>query len=251
MAITGTDRGTGTNNASGTSFTLSPASNFNAGVGSWAVFVIAADNGATNGASNNINTVTDTLNNTWTKRQSPLFDNGAANAGVQGAFFTTPMNGGTLTTGTTITVTFGNNVAVAKAWALMEITPSAGATLEYVTGGVNTGSATANPTVTTTSITEGNIVIAGLFNEQGTTQVVTEDADTTNGTWSTQQTIDVGTTTSGMCVASQRKVVTATGTQTYNPTLLTSSDVILSWIELREVVAAVAGHGWWGTGYGW
>jgi hypothetical protein len=231
MAITGTDRGTGTHNTSALSFTLSPASNLAAG--SWAVLVIAVDNADTSGAAHSTFTVTDSLGNTWTRRISPLYDPGTASSGVEGAIFTTPQNGGTLTTGTTITVTFDASTT-AKAWTLMEVVPSSGFYLKYVTGGVNTGSATTTPTVTTGSIDNGNIVIGGLFNEQGTGQTVTGDGDTTNGSWSTQQTAEVGTTAAGMTVSSQRKVVTATATQTFNPTLGVSSDVILGWIQLTE-----------------
>lgn len=233
MAITGTDRGTGTNNTGATTFTLSPASNLAAG--SWAVLVVAADNAHTNGAAFSTFAVTDTLGNVWTRRISPLYDPGGAKAGVEGGIFTTDMNAGVLTTGTTITVTF-NASSTAEAWTLMEIVPtSAMFAIAFVTGAVNAGAATASPTVTTSSITSGDMVIGGLFNEQGTGQTVTGDADTTNGNWSTQQTNEIGTTAAGMTVSSQRKVVTSTATQTFNPTLGTSSDVILGWIALTEV----------------
>lgn len=233
MAITGTDRGTGTNNTSATTFTLAPASNFAAG--SMAVLVIAADNSNTSGVAHGTFTVTDTLSNTWTRRLSGLYDPGAANAGVEGAIFTTPMNGGTLTTGTTITVTFGV-VCVAEAWTLMEVVPTAGSVIGYVNGAAGAGSATTAPTITTGSITSGNMVIGALFNEQGTGQTVTGDADTTNGSWSAQQTAEIGSTAAGMTVSSQRKIVTATATQTFNPTLGVSSDVFLGWIQLTETL---------------
>jgi len=228
MALSGTDRGVGTHNTAG-NFTLSPASNFTAG---WAVLCLAADNASAGGVGSVI-TVTDSLSNTWTRRISPLYDPVGASAGVEGGIFTTPQDGGTLTTGTTITVTF-TNAAVAKTWTLMQVS---GTSISYVTGNVNVGSATNAPTVTTASIPSGDMVIAALFNESGTGQTVTADSDSTNGAWSTQQTAEIGTTTSGMTVASQRKVVTATATQTYNPTLGVSSDVILGWIELSESVA--------------
>jgi hypothetical protein len=62
----------------------------------------------------------------------------------------------------------------------------------------------------------------------------TGDADTTNGSWTNEQEIGNGTGTSGAAVTSQAKVVTATATQTYNPTL-TSADQIIGWIEVTEV----------------
>jgi hypothetical protein len=231
VALTGTDRGTGTHNTSATSFTLSPASNFTAGA--MAVLCVANDNSGSAGAVQVIN-VTDSLGNTWTRRASPIIDPGAANAGQEGGIYTTPQNGGTLQTGTVITVTFANNT-VAKTWTLMEVTAGAGKVVRYVTSGIGTGgTGTTSPTITTGSITNGRMVIAALFLEAGTTETITQDADTTNGTWSAQQTAEIGSTTSGSNIASQRKVVTATATQTYNPTLGIAGDLCLAWIELRE-----------------
>lgn len=231
MAITGTDRGTGSDNTAALTFTLSPASNFSSGT--LAVLVVAVDNADTRGEAHSTFTVTDTSGNTWTLRISPLYDPGAASTGIEGAIFTTAQNGGTLTTGTTITVTFDASTT-AKAWTLMEVAPTSGYAITYVTGASGAGIATNTPSITTGSITSGNMVIGGMFNEYGTTQVVTEDADTSNGSWSTQQTAAVGSAASGITVASQRKVVTATATQTYNPTLSLFSDVIMGWIELSE-----------------
>lgn len=246
MAITATARGTYTDNAGSTTSTFSPSGNFASG--SWAVIFIAADNSASAGGSNNITSVTDDLGNTWTKRNNALYDPGAANAGVQGASFTCPMDKGPLTTSTVITVTFGA-ATTADCGVLWEVTPSAGWQLAYGTGAVGTGSATTTPTVTTSSITSGNIVFGGLFNEEGTGQVVTGDADASSGSWSTQQTAAIGTGATGMVVQSQYKVVTGTATQTFNPTLGTSSDVILGWISMFENVNPKVpdwvGGGWW------
>lgn len=237
-ALTGTDRGTGSNNSSSTTTTLSPASNFSAG--SIAVLVISADNSVGGGATENFTSVTDTLGNTWIEQNTLVYDPGTTNAGVQGAFYTTNQGGGTLQTSTTITITFADATQV-EAWTLIEVAPSAGNTVSVVNSGDGTGSATTTPTVTTGSITNTNMVIGGLFNEQGSAQVVTGDLDTTNGTWSIQQTTGIGSGASGQTISSQYKVVTATATQTFNPTLLTSSDVILGWIELQEVAAPVTG----------
>lgn len=233
MALTGSDRGTGTHSAGATSLTLSPSANFAAG--SWAALAIAVDNAGGGGAAMSTFTVTDSLGNTWTRRVSPLYDPGTASSGVEGAIFTTDQDAGVLQTGTVITVTF-NTSPVAKAWNLHEVAPGAGNGVAFVTGGVNTGAATAAPTVTTGSIASGDMVIGALFNEAGTTQTVTGDADTTNGTWSARMLAQAGSTTSGMVCSSQRKVTTGAGTQTFNPGLGISSDVILGWIQLHETV---------------
>jgi hypothetical protein len=78
-----------------------------------------------------------------------------------------------------------------------------------------------------------------LFYEWETVPI-TPDADTTNGSWSTQQSTAQGTTTNGIAVASQRKVVTATATQTYNVTLDNVADCILGWIQLTETAGGGA-----------
>lgn len=232
MAITVADRGTGTNNSANTSWTLAPGSNFAAG--SMAVLVVAADNGAASGAANDLGVVTDSHGNEWRQLIIPLFDNGAASAGVQGAIYCTEMQHGVLTTGSTITVRTGAS-ATAKAWTLKEIIPTSGSfRIAYVTGGVNAGSTATAPTVTTGSITNGDCVIGASFTEYGTAEVVTGDADATSGSWSTQQTTSIGSTTSGMCVSAQHKIVTATATQTFNPTLGTSADTILGWVQFTE-----------------
>ncbi len=234
MAITGTDRGTGTNTTAATSFTLAPSGNFASG--SWGVLVVASDNSAASGNAFATFSVSDTLGNTWTRRISPLYDPGGADAGVEGAIFTTSMNGGTLATTTTITVSFGSDSPGHKAWTLMEIVPSGGSTLAYEEGGVSVGSSSSAPTVTTNSIASANVVIGALFSE-GDGGGITEDGDTTNGSWSTQQTTSTGSGAGLMAVASQRKIVTATATQTYNPTLAAGRDCILGWIELSESAA--------------
>lgn len=230
MALSATARGTATDTNLNSSWSFNPASNFSA-ASSWGVLVISVDNANTNGTAHSTFTITDSLGNTWTRRISPLFDPGNANQGVEGAIFTTPQDGGTIQTSTNITITLGTNTTV-ECVALWEVTTSG--TISYVTGGVNAGAATASPTVTTGSITSGDMVIGGLFNERGTDQTVTGDSDTSNGNWSSQQTTEAGTTTGGQTVSTQWKTVTGTATQTYNPTLGVNSDVILGYIVLHE-----------------
>lgn len=245
MALTGTDRGTGKHQTSASSFTLNPGSNFTAGA--LAVLCIAADNSSTGGSTNNISSVTDSLGNLWRARQLPIFDNGSASAGVQGGIFTTDQSAGTLQTGTTVTVSFGA-ATVAKTWTLMEVTAAAGSQALVLTGANATGQpGSSGPTVTTGTIEVGDMVIAMVAMEAGTTQTLTSDADTTNGTWSAAQYNEIGSTTSGSAIGSQRKVQTTTAsTQTFNPTLGLPCDLICSWISVREIAPkklALAGVG--------
>lgn len=234
MAISCTNRGTAASNASSsTTYAFSPASNFASG--SLAVICVSADNSSTGGATNNVSSVTDSIGNTWKLVQRPIFDNGAASAGIQGAIAYTDMSAGTITTGTTITVTFGA-ATTAKSYTLHEVVPTAGKVIGYVQGGVATGkSGTTAPTMTTGTITNGNLLIATFAMESGTTQTFTDDADTTNGTWSASQYSEVGSTTSGNCIGTQYKIQTTTNsTQTYNPTLGATADTVGAWAEFTE-----------------
>lgn len=245
MALTGTDRGTGKHQTSASSFTLNPGSNFTAGA--LAVLCIAADNSSTGGSTNNISSVTDSLGNLWRARQLPIFDNGSASAGVQGGIFTTDQSAGTLQTGTTVTVSFGA-ATVAKTWTLMEVTAAARSQALVLTGANATGQpGSSGPTVTTGTIEVGDMVIAMVAMEAGTTQTLTSDADTTNGTWSAAQYNEIGSSSSGSAIGSQRKVQTTTAsTQTFNPTLGLPCDLICSWISVREIAPkklALAGVG--------
>lgn len=226
MALSGLNRGTGGNNTAATSIAIVPAQNFTAGT--MAILAIAYDNSGTQGADP-FSSLTDSSGNNWTLRQSPLNDPGAASAGAVLRVYTTIV--GTLGTGTTVTINF-NASTTAKAWTLTEISAATDFAPSYVQGSSNTGSTT-TPSVTTSTLTSGNMIFAAMGAEGSST--ITADSDTTNGTWSTQQTTVFGTTTSGVHVASQYKLLTASGAQTYNLTLGTTEDWAVAWLELTEI----------------
>ena len=232
--LTLTNRGSGTHNTGASSFTLSPGSNCTAGA--LVALCVAADNSSSGGATNDFTTVTDTLGNTWTKVRSPVFDNGAASAGVQGAIYTTDQKNGTLQTSTTITVAFGSSPA-AKTWTLTEIDPGTGRTASVRTSGDKSAGATGTALTTgaSASVLKDECILAAFFIEAGTTQTLSAaDTDTTNGSWSTNQYAEIGSTTSGSVIVSQGKVVTADGTQTYDVTLGISSDYHGSYIIVQQ-----------------
>lgn len=240
MALGLTNRGSGTHNTGATSFGLSPASN--PAAGSLVVLCVSADNSSSGGATNDLGTVTDSLGNTWTRHRNPIFDNGAASAGVQTAIYSTPQNAGAITTGTTITVATPSS-PVAKSWTLTEVTHAANAEAVVIGGADQAGATTASPSFASSSIPVGQAVLFMVGMESGTTQTATADADTTNGSWSTQQYAEIGSTTSGSCIASQGKVQTTTAsTQTYNPTLGISSDLLVSYVIIREQHTASVSH---------
>lgn len=228
-------RGTGARNTgSESSYAIVPASAFSGVSGAMAVLAVSYDNSGSSGADP-YSSISDTNGNAWTSRQNALIDPGAASAGQALRIFTTPMAGGALDTGDTITVSFGNTT-VARSYALWEVIPQAGYAIAYGTGAVETAT-TASPTITTSSIAEGDIVIGAIGREGNDAH--TADSDTTNGVWGTAQASGVGTTTSGSQVASQWKVATAAGTQTYNPTFGSSRDACEAWVSIVQTAAAV------------
>jgi hypothetical protein len=231
-AVSVTARGTGGNNSAGTSIAVVPSGTMAAG--SMGVLMLGNDNAGSGGATPATpSSFTDSVGNTWTRRINPIYDPAGANAGVETAYYTATLTTA-VTTSDNITLTVTS--LTAKAWALWEVVPTSNAfTMSYITGAAGTGAASATPTVTTGSITSGDVVIGGGGAEA--TNTWAGDGDSSNGSWSTQQTTGFGTGTTGMAVTSQYKVVTGTATQTYNPTL-TSADQILGWIQLREIPAA-------------
>ena len=239
MAISGTDRGSGANNVSATTLVITPGSTFT-GVGALAVLCVSYDNSGTNGADP-FASITDSRGNTWTSRVASLIDPGAANAGAATRIFESDMAAGLLTTSDTITISFGAFSVPAKAWALHEVTPSAGYKPVFVQGAQATQTS-GTPSITTASITSGNMVIGVVGREGNSTR--TGDADTLNGSWSTLLSAGAGTTTSGQEISTQRKVVNASAAQTYNPTYGgTSRDGCNLWAEYTEVPTVFAGRG--------
>lgn len=235
MALTVTSRGTNKDKTAGTSYGFSPGSNF--AIDSLAVLVIACDNAGTNGA-NPITGVTDNgTGQGWAQRQTVNRTPGSvANDGCSCEIWTQQIGSGRLNTTDTVTVAFGAVSVAAKAYTLIEVTAGGGTYARYLTGNTTSGSGTAF-TMTTASIANTDAVICGLALEDNSSGA--DDADTTNGNWSTGQASN--TTTGGAATnigtRSQAKVVTATGAQTWNFTV-TNTDWAAAWIEVYEAPAA-------------
>ena len=236
MALTVTSRGSGSNKTGATTYGISPASNFAAGL---AVFTLAYDNAGTDGADP-YSSISDSLGNTWTSRQGALRDPGAAAAGACFRIFTSPQDVGLLATSTTITVSFGAVSVTAKAYTLNQVSPAAANTAAYVTGSTATGAGSTN--IVTGSITSGDVVLCGLAHESEASSA--DDGDTTNGTWTTGQAANTtgGADASNMATRSQAKVTTGTGTQTWD--FSAPGDWAAAWIEVNEQVASA---NQWGT----
>jgi hypothetical protein len=72
-------------------------------------------------------------------------------------------------------------------------------------------------------------------------QAATDDSDTSSGSWAAGEKGNVGSTTSGMSLCCQTKIVTAAGTQTFNPTWANSSDNSEGWIQIAEALTSTPG----------
>lgn len=226
-ALTLTDRGTGSSNSSTASIACSPASTLAAG--STGVLCFAGDNG--NGASINIPAkITDSVGNIWY-----LFTNvksGSANAAVETGMYVSYLTT-QLTSSDNVTITFTAASITAKCYTFTEIAPASGLLALVKNGGSTIANATTGtPTVTTNIIGNADCVVAMGGAQSGDTWA--GDADTTLGSWSTQQHTGVGSGASGISITSQYKVVTAgNSSQTYNPTL-TSAICDLTYILFTE-----------------
>jgi|SRR6185295_10744850 len=235
MAITATDRGTGSNNSAGTSIVISPGSNMAAG--STGILCLAMDNAGGGTTNLSATSYADSVGNTWYVRISRT--EGTANANEECAFLTAYLTTG-FTTSDTLTVNFSNSTT-AKAWTWVEATSNltSGAVLWSAAASAScmgtAVSATSTPTFTTTVFpTQGDLSI-GMTGSESADILSAGDSDTTNGSWSTAQHVGVGTGATGMAVYTQNKVVNAFGTQTYNPTLTTTADCRTGIINLAEV----------------
>ena len=208
--------------------------------GSMAVLCISADNMGTNGSSTNFpSSLSDSKSNTWTLQYNDLFDNGIAGAGVELAVYTSVLTT-PLAIGDTVTWTYTIANVPVKCWAVWEFAPQNGGAMSFVGFGTAVGSTTGSPTVTTSLAVTANDYIIGLCGlESGNS--FAGDAGTTNGTWKTALSTGNGTSgTNAMSLCTQWKQVTATATQTYNPTC-TSADTKIGYVTITEVVPPAGG----------
>lgn len=230
MAVTA--RGTSSNNTAGLSATLTPSGNFASD--SYAVLVIAMDNPlAGTGTLMTGVTCTDTNGNTWTRRVTAITSN-IANGGVELGIWTTPQDGGALTTGDTITVAWTGGNCTPESLTLTEVT---GTSLAYASSGVGTNSTSSTSgTVTSSSLAIGETIVAAAGVEYGSGATYVFDSDTTNGSWAANQTAQIGVNASGGITAlSQGKTVTAAGAQTWDASWSpTTTSAVVGWVSFTS-----------------
>jgi hypothetical protein len=204
--------------------------------------IAAASKNSGSGGSTKVwpNSITDSVGNTWTQRLTALYDPGAASAGCEVSIYTAPI---TVAIGVNDSIVVNYDAAVSTSGrnaTIYEFVPAAGTTYSYNTNGNTAGSATGSPTLTTSSLNSGDVVI-GVACSEGTDTFVA-DSDTSNGSWSTQMTSTAGTGSTDASEATQYKITTGSGTQTYNPTL-TSADVLLGYAVIRAAANQSATNG--------
>lgn len=238
MAITGALRGAGAGIKSGSASAVyfSPLANFN--TGATAVVCLGYDNSAAGGADP-FSTIADSKNNTWTLVEQELRDPGAANAGVTFRMYSTAQDGGTLTTGDIITVTYGTYSA-RTVFTLTEVVPDTGYSLT-LSGNSGSNTNTNTPVISTPSLSSGMFVLGAVTREWNGDRA--GDTDTVNGTWSVTQSFASGAVANGASVEiiSQYKEITGTGTQSYNPTFgATSGDLCIAWAAWTQTLNVTA-----------
>lgn len=167
--------------------------------------------------------VTDNQTRSWTTANTT----GTPNIAYSYAICTTT------TTTQTVTVNSTSSTAIGGVVYLLRGATTSG----FVSDTATSGSSTA-PTITSSSVANGYIVLSWLGVNGPTGDTFTADADTTNGSWSANTTSGTtgGGATTNVSVRTQSKIVTATGTQTYNPTLGTSR----AWVA-DDVIFVAAG----------
>lgn len=195
------------------------------------MLAVAYDNSVT-GGGDPFTEISDDIGNLWTPRLEVLNDPGAANAGLVLRLWETEQNVGALVITSIITLSFSPNVG-ARVATLTELTANNGH-ITYVTGGTGTGNSS-TPSIVTGTIPSGDYVFGATGQEGGGVQ--TGDSDTTNGSWSTQQhTVTTGTGDANQGITTQGKVVTGSGTQTYNTTINAARDWAILWAQYTEIV---------------
>lgn len=200
-------------------------------IGSCGVLCIAADNNGTGGTASNFpSSLTDSKSNTWTLRQNEQYSPTTEGTGVELAIYTSVLST-PLVVGDTVGWTYSTASVTAKCWVVWEFAPVSAGVMSYVGGAIGAGATTGSPTITTSSIPNGDYVV-GVVGLEGANSL-SDDATTSNGVWKTSATTGMGSGTTGMSIISQWKKVTAGATQTYNPTC-TSGDTLAAWVQITE-----------------
>ena len=175
---------------------------------------------------------TDSVGNTWTRRLDALYDPGLAGAGVEIAAYTSPIVT-QITTSDNITVTLSTSTG-ARSAIVWEVSGANGAPTYVasaaVSDGLTSGQTGTAVSVTSSSITNGDVIIGWNGSRDNTS--ITADSDTVNGSWATA--VQISQTPR---FSTQYKITTGTGTQSWDITTGGSAAWECGWIQLREAAA--------------
>ena len=231
-----TDHASANSTASGATLSLTGVT---AAIGDWLVLACAADNAGTAGVSSTSASITDGAGNTWTRQavttNSP---GGSVSDGTTLSIWTCPVTA-TLSSAT-ITINFSPNTT-SKAAILKKLAPAAGEKPYFVSAGAGaTGTASGTWAAPTVSVPQGSTIFGFVGNESAVAQ--TADSDTTNGSWSADQSASANTGSAGtsQTIAGQQKTVSATGNQTYDRTSGAGREWAANYIILAYASAGTA-----------
>jgi hypothetical protein len=230
----GRDLGTGQINTSGTTVVITTIAT--ADVGEWIIVRVATDNLS---ATTPTFTCADSAGNTYAVDIEGA-RSASAGAGIAGAVFSAPVTS-QLASGQTITVTL-SGATFAKA-AVAQAFTGVGGRRASGTNSAN-GLSTA-PSATLTTPVSGDLVIGHIAHESRTAPSA-YDTDTTDGSWSTgavHPSAGTGTDNQRTQVIYQHKIVTGTGSQTYDATVVSAD-----WIDFLSAYTPLVPTEGSGTG---
>jgi hypothetical protein len=162
--------------------------------------------------------------------QTGLNDPGTASSGLAVRCVAFPVTT-TIPSGTSVNVSWTGTLVV-RSVAFMKVTSALLTSYRTNSGATGTnGVAVTTVALVTPSVNNAEGVLCWAGHENGA--AITGDADTTNGSWSAVYGAFTGSAAAGMAAYFQSKVVTATATQTWNPTG-TSSDWIVGCLIFTE-----------------
>jgi hypothetical protein len=202
-----------------TSTTTLDITDVSAAVGDWLVVAIGADNAEGSGGPS-IASVTDGVN-TYELRAITNYDPAAASAGATVAFYTANVTSALTNSAVTVNFSPATQNKTAHIYKVVESDPNR--ILRAVAGAAGSSGSASTMSVTTGSVTSGNTVFAATAAE--TDDGLTGDSDTTNGSWSSAiYGIGQGANdNASLALLSQYKIVNATGTQTFNTSVVGGS----------------------------
>lgn len=223
--ITCREIGSGTNTTNDADQTITPTDN--SATGKLLIMYAVYENANIGGGDTYIS-IKDSYENAWTEIFSVVNSSGTINDGTVMRSFSTMQDQNGLTTSDSILLSFSTTIE-ALVYIIYEVDST---NILTITDSSSTSGTGSSPTITTNTIDNNNIVICA-FGRNSSGKII-DDADTSDGSWSTGLSKTKFATFLTQELHSQYKVVTASATQTYNPTITTISIYNLGWVEIHE-----------------